>query len=97
MTVKATSVDVSNSIPVLITPNNILIKLKQEFYSYLNIYFEQKNTGSIRLTKPVQEALNDVLNYEPLVYEVIFPIQYPIPKIKAIYYNDILICSGPGG
>ena len=45
----------------------------------------------------MKEALNDVLNNEPLSYEVIFPTQDPIPLIKGIYYNDELICSGPGG
>lgn len=38
-----------------------------------------------------------MLNYEPLVYEVIFPIQDPVPKIKGIYYNDEIICSGQDG
>ena len=61
------------------------------------IFSKQTNTGYIRLTKSVKEALNDVLNYEPLVYEVIFPIQDPVPKIKGIYYNDEIICSGQDG
>ena len=34
---------------------------------------------------------------QTLIYKVTFPTQNPVPKVKGIYYNEQLICSGPEG
>ena len=61
------------------------------------IFSFQKYVGEITLVKDKQNAINDVVNGFPILYRVRFPLQNPIPKLTAIYYNDQLICSGPRG
>ena len=34
---------------------------------------------------------------QTLIYKVTFPTQNPVPKVKGIYYNEQIICSGPEG
>ena len=41
--------------------------------------------------------MNNILNNRPLIYRVNFPTQNPLPKVKNIYYNENIICKGPGG
>lgn len=41
--------------------------------------------------------MNDISNNRPLIYRVNFPTQNPVPKIKGVNYNDILVCSGSRG
>lgn len=50
--------------------------------------------GDIALVKDRQSTVNDVANGLPILYRVRFPIQNPLPKLKAIYYNNQLICNG---
>lgn len=47
--------------------------------------------------KDRQAAVNDIGFGLPVMYKVRFPIQNPVPKLTAIYYNDQLLCSGPKG
>lgn len=70
--------------------------MKEEIISK-NVIVSQHNSGTLQLTRSTKEALNDLLKQHSMVYHLIFPTQIPIPKIKGIYYNDDLICAGPGG
>lgn len=67
-------------------------------FTYKNLYFYcKKYVGEITLVKDKQNAIEDIANGLPILYRVRFPLQNPIPKLTAIYYNDQLICTGPRG
>lgn len=64
---------------------------KKLFFSF------QRYVGDIALVKDRQSTVNDVAKGLPILYRVRFPIQNPLPKLKAIYYNNQLICNGQNG
>lgn len=64
---------------------------------FILIQFSQDFKGQISLTKGIQGATNDISNGLPILYRVEFPIQYPLPKVTEIYYNDQQICLSPRG
>lgn len=57
----------------------------------------QRYVGDISLVKDRQATVSDVASGLPILYRVRFPIQTPLPKLKAIYYNNNLICKGQDG
>jgi V8-like Glu-specific endopeptidase len=46
------------------------------------------------LVKDRQSTIRDVANGIPVLYRVLFPVQNPLPKLIAIYYNGMKICTG---
>ncbi|CAH1155302.1 unnamed protein product [Phaedon cochleariae] len=57
---------------------------------------EHDYNGNIELTQPKEQVLQDMLNFEPVVYKVQFPMWRVIPpKITKIKVDGSLICSGP--
>lgn len=53
--------------------------------------------GRIGLVNQGESIYEDVSNGLPLLFEVIFPSQNPVPKFIALYKNKREICSGPIG
>lgn len=53
-----------------------------------------KYVGSIELVKSRSSVIHDISEGNPILYRINFPVQNPLPRVAAIYYNDRLICSG---
>lgn len=65
-------------------------------YNFVFVSF-QNYDGDIGLEKDEQSTVNDILSGRPLSVKVRFSLNFPVPKLKAIYYNDQLICSESPG
>ncbi|CAH1719741.1 unnamed protein product [Chironomus riparius] len=50
--------------------------------------------GDVSLIKDKAGAYQDIVNQLPLQYRVRFPVQAPLPKLEAVYYNDQMLCIG---
>lgn len=53
----------------------------------------KKYIGDVSLVKDTQTVVNEIANRGPIHYRVRFPVQDPLPKLTAIYYNNELLCS----
>ncbi|XP_070492242.1 ovochymase-2-like [Chironomus tepperi] len=50
--------------------------------------------GDVSLIKDKIGAYQDIVNQFPLQYRVRFPVQAPLPKLEAVYYNNKILCIG---
>lgn len=67
---------------------------------FTQLYFvsqNNQNNGRIELVNQGDSIYEDLANGLPLLFEIIFPSQNPVPKLVSIHKNKKEICGGPIG
>lgn len=67
-----------------------------KLFSLISFRLQNLN-GKIELVNQGDSVYEDVSNGLPLLFEINFASQNPVPKLVAIYKNKREICSGPIG
>lgn len=60
----------------------------------IGMHLPPKLVGSIELVKSRQETIDDIINGEPALYRVNFPLPNLLPMVLSIEINDRVICRG---
>lgn len=43
-----------------------------------------------------EDTIRDIQQYRPIKFLIHFPVQSPLPKLKLISYNNIILCGNAG-
>ncbi|XP_015432594.1 PREDICTED: serine protease gd-like [Dufourea novaeangliae] len=91
--VKNVQLGISGRIEIPSPPEGVPLQISTKLS--IAVVLPTKYVGRLELAQSKEQSIKAIQQGRPLKYNIHFPLPQPIPSVTGIWFNNVLMCTGP--